>query len=143
MTIKEAEEKTGLDEALKQQQAIYQEQIGEIQKNQLLCRRMQENGIGIEGLSQEFLSGICKDQAAYLTYLEELKKRDRLRNRVYVFRQAAAVLVMLAGVLAAAFLVLEMQYRTVGAGGVAVSVVLLLILFALIGRVIYLSGKNL
>lgn len=143
-TIQEClEGRMELAEALEAQEAVYQEQMEQIHRNQLLCRQFREMDGGAEELSMELLMEVCGDGGVCAIYLENLKKQDRIRNRIYIFQQILSIMTICAGVLAAAALVLEMQYRTVGAVGVAVSCILLLILLGLIGRVIYLNEKNL
>lgn len=137
------EGRTSLGEVLEQQQDIYQEHIDQIHRHQLLCRQLQQMDGGLEILSGELLSGICGDRDTYMTYTEELRKQDRVRNRIYVFQQLLTIGVLCAGILAAAAFVMEMQYRTVGITGVAISCALLLVLFALIVRIIYLNQKYL
>lgn len=133
-------EKT-LEEALGQQQEIYQAEIEDIHRNQLLCQQFQRMGCSLDGLSQELLSEVCGDQEGYLAYMEELRKRDRISRRFYVFQQILTIGVCGAFMLAAIAFVMDMQYRTVGIAGVVVSMVLWVFLFGLIGRIIYLNEK--
>lgn len=143
-TIREClEGEKSLEEALGEQQDIYQEQMEEIHRKQTLCQQFQRMEGGMEALSREFLSEVCSDREGYLAYLETLRKRERSSHRFFVFQQVATIGVCGALTLAAIAFVMNMQYRTVGIAGVVVSIVMWAFLFGLIGRIIYLSDKRL
>lgn len=143
-TIREClEGEMSLEEALERQQCVYQEQMDQIHRNQLLCRQLQRLGGDAAALSPEVLRELCGDQETSMLYVEELRKRDRIQHRFYVLQQLVTFVVLCAGVLAMAAYVMDMQYRTVGMVGVAASAICLLVLFGLMGRIIYLNEKGL